>query len=72
MNSVDDILFAPIFPSNAEDQLRELLRRIMTIPQSESFEDAMKIMDLFHKHGITNPKDILGIIDDVAKEIENE
>ena len=74
MSSIEDTLFAPILPSSAEDKLKDIIRRVMNTPRSDTYTDAVtkEIVDLLQQHGFTNDKDIADVVRRVIKEMTFE
>jgi hypothetical protein len=70
--NADDILFAPILPPEAEEKLRNIIRRVMAGPRNDdSFTNQVthEIVELLTRHGFTDHKEIGEIVGRIIKEL---
>jgi hypothetical protein len=69
--SPDDLLYSPIVP---DDQLRELLKRLMQNPTNRKVLDTVcdQIIEFFGRHGITEEQEIVDAVYRKIREIEGE
>lgn len=70
MTVIDDLLYSPILPTVPKEELRDLVKKIMSNPTDRKIMDAVSdsIVDLFHRHGIHNEQ---VIVDEVYRNIQD-